>query len=69
MPKLNYCQGMNYIAAFLLNITNNEEESFYLFLSLLISTEYGRLFEKDLEKLKKSFYVFERIICLFIVFI
>ena len=64
LPKLNYCQGMNYIAAFLLNITNNEEESFYLFLSLLISTEYGKLFEKDLEKLKKYFYVFDRLICI-----
>lgn len=30
--ELNYCQGMNYIAAFLLNITNNEEESFIYFL-------------------------------------
>ena len=64
LPKLNYCQGMNYIAAFLLNITNNEEESFYLFLSLLISTEYGKLFEKDLEKLRKYFYVFDRLICI-----
>jgi len=63
-PKLNYCQGMNYIAAFLLNITNSEEESFYLFLSMLNQTEYGKLFEKDLEKLKKYFYVFERIICI-----
>ena len=49
MPKLNYCQGMNYIAAFLLNITNNEEESFYLFLSLLIST---------FRKIKKIFLCF-----------
>ena len=64
MPRLNYCQGMNYIAAFLLIITGNEEESFYLFLSLLISTEYGKLFEKDLEKLKKYFYVFDRLICI-----
>ena len=62
--ELNYCQGMNYIAAFLLNITNNEEESFYLFLSILIQTEYGKLFEKDLEKLKKYFYVFERVVCI-----
>ena len=62
LPKLNYCQGMNYIAAFFFNITNNEEESFYIFLSLLISTEYGKLFEKDLQKLKKYFYVFERLI-------
>jgi hypothetical protein len=64
LPRLNYCQGMNYIAAFFLNITNNEEESFYIFLSLLISTEYGKLFDKDLEKLKKYFYVFERLICI-----
>jgi hypothetical protein len=62
LPKINYSQGMNYIAAFLLSITNNEEESFYLFLSLLISTEYGKLFEKDLEKLQKYFYVFDRLI-------
>ena len=64
LPDFNYYQGMNYIAAFLLNITNNEEESFYLFLSLLISTEYGKLYENDLEILKKYFYVFERLICI-----
>ena len=64
LPKINYSQGMNYIAAFFLSITNNEEESFYLFLSLLLSTEYGKLFEKDLEKLQKYFYVFDRLICI-----
>ena len=62
--KLNYCQGMNYIAAFFLNITNNEEESFFLFLSMILYTDYGKLFEKDLEKLKKYFYVFERVVCI-----
>ena len=66
IPSLSYGQGMNYIAAFFLNITDNEEESFYLFLSLLCSTEYGKLFKKDLEKLKKYFYVFERLICVLI---
>ena len=66
IPTLSYSQGMNYIAAFFLNITNSEEESFYLFLSLLCSTEYGKLFKKDLEKLKKYFYVFERLICVLI---
>jgi len=64
-PRLNYCQGMNHIAAFFLNITNNnEEDTFYLFLSMIIHTDYGKLFEKDLEKLKKYFYVFERVICI-----
>ena len=55
---------MNYIAAFFLNITNNEEESFFLFLSMILYTDYGKLFEKDLEKLKKYFYVFERVVCI-----
>ena len=59
--SLKYCQGMNFVAAFLLNITNNEEETFYLFLSILDGTDYGKLFVKDLEKLKKYFYVFGRL--------
>ena len=28
-PNITYCQGMNYIASFLLMITNDEEETFY----------------------------------------
>ena len=61
--NVNYCQGMNYIAAFFLNITEyDEEEAFYLFSCLISSTEYGELFKDDLAKLKKIFYIFERIL-------
>ena len=60
--NLKYCQGMNYIAAFLLNITNDEEEAFYLFLSIFDCTDYGKLFVDDLAKLKKYFYVFGRLL-------
>ena len=60
--NLKYCQGMNYIAAFLLNITNEEEEAFYLFLSIFDGTDYGKLFVDDLAKLKKYFYVFGRLL-------
>ena len=60
--NLKYCQGMNYIAAFLLNITNDEEEAFYLFLSIFDCTDYGKLFIDDLAKLKKYFYVFGRLL-------
>ena len=66
VPTLHYNQGMNYIAAFLLNITEDEEESFYLFLGLLTSTKYGELFKDDLAQLKKFFYIFERLISIFI---
>ena len=60
--NLKYCQGMNYVAAFLLNITNSEEEAFYLFLCIFDGTDYGKLFIDDLAKLKKYFYVFERLL-------
>ena len=61
--EISYCQGMNYVAAFLLNITDyNEEEAFYLFSCLITSTDYGELFEDDLAKLKKIFYIFERLL-------
>ena len=61
-PNVKYSQGMNFIAAFLLNISGNEEDAFFLFLSLLLTSDYGSLFTDDLYNLKKYFYVFERII-------
>ena len=61
---INYFQGMQYIVLFLMELYG-EEESFYLFLSLLLNTEYSLLFEKDLQKLKIFFYVFKRIISLY----
>ena len=48
---------MNYIAAFLLNITSDKEEFFYLFLGLVTSTKYGDLFKNDLAQLK-IFFIF-----------
>ena len=60
----NYYQGMQYIVLFLMELFG-EQEAFYLFISLLLNTEYSLLFEKDLQKLKIFFYVFKRIISLF----
>ena len=61
--NIKYCQGMNYIAAFFLEISNgNEETSFYLFLALFLNTEYSLIFSKDLYKLKIFFYIFKRIV-------
>ena len=60
----NYYQGMQYIVLFMMELYG-EEEAFYLFLSMLLNTEYSLLFEKDLQKLKIFFYVFKRILSLF----
>ena len=63
IPSLNYCQGMNQIASFLLDVCDNdEEESFFVFLCLLLDSDYSNLFKNDLEKLNLLFYQFERIL-------
>ena len=63
LPSLNYCQGMNQIASFLLDVCDNdEEEAFYIFLSLMIDSDYSNLFKNELEKLNLLFYQFERIL-------
>lgn len=63
LPSVNYCQGMNHIAAFFLVLCEeNEEETFYLFLSFLFKTDYCSLIENDLSKLNQFFYCFERLL-------
>ena len=52
------------IVSFLLEFLT-EEETFYLFLSFFKFTEYPLIFEKDLEKLKYFFYIFQRLVSLF----
>ena len=65
-PKINYSQGMNYIAYFLYEICKNEEEAFQIFNCLLTSTAYGDLFFDDLSRLNKYFYVFDRLIFIYL---
>lgn len=64
-PTINYCQGMNYIAAFVLKFTNDEEEAFFFLLGLISYTDYGNIFTNDLEKLKQMFYVFDRLLFIY----
>ena len=63
--NLNYCQGMNFIISFFINLFNDEEESYYLYLGLLNSTDLKIIFEKDLLNLKIYFTIFERILILY----
>lgn len=62
--EVKYCQGMNYIAEFIFEITQSEEDTFYIFLGFFLKTEYPLIFEKDLSKLKIFFYVFKRLVSL-----
>ena len=65
-PKLGYNQGMNCIANLLYDICDSEEEAFKIYNSILEATEYGDLFMNDLKRLNKYFYVFERLIFIYL---
>ena len=63
-PKVGYCQGMNFICQFLLEVTNDEEKAFDIFSAILNKTKYSNLIEDEFILMKKYFYVFERLIIL-----
>ena len=65
-PELNYCQGMSYISSFLIQLTDNEEETFYLMFGIVQNTEFTSIFLSDLQKLKIFFYDFDRLIAIFV---
>ena len=61
---IKYCQGMNFLVEFLISVFD-EEEAFYIFISLFENSGYSLIFSKDLQKMKIFFYVFKRIIGLY----
>ena len=64
--KIGYCQGMNFLVKFLLNVTEfNEEEVFYIMCGLLENTEFLNNFTHDLEFYQNYFKIFEKLIEIF----
>ena len=58
---------MNYIAAFLLQVFDyNEEKTFYYMAGIISNIHFGKLFDNDLRLLKIFFFVVEKIIQVFI---
>ena len=65
--KIGYCQGMSYIGQFLLETTKEDEErTFDVFSAILSKANYGDLMIDNFEKMKKYFYVFERLINIYL---
>ena len=62
----NYCQGMNYIIAFIISICNNEEEAFYLSLSLFKNTKYKTIFLNELKILRLYFAIFDKLLYIYL---
>ena len=66
LPDINYCQGMNFIIAFFLKFIENEEEIFYLFLSMFVNTNFSKIFYKDLIKLNNYLEILNKLIEIFL---
>ena len=66
-PNVGYCQGMSCIGQFLLDITNGDDEySFHIFSAIINKTNYSKLFSNNFDYMKKYFYVFERLINIYL---
>ena len=65
-PQIGYCQGMNYISQFLLMLIEDEEKAFDIFSAIINKTDYSKLIINDFDLMKKYFYVFERLTCIFL---
>ena len=64
--NIRYCQGMNFIVAFLFDLTNDEELSFILFKSLIENSNLKKIFDKKFELLHCYFYILDRLISFFL---
>ena len=63
---MHYCQGMNFLTGFLYDLTQNEDETFYLLLGLFLMTLYNQIFQKEMIKLKFYFYVIDKLVYLYL---
>ena len=62
-----YCQGMNFIAAFLLRVLNEkEEDTFYFMTGLFKCTTYPKIFHDNLFQLTLYFNIFNHLLYIFI---
>jgi hypothetical protein len=58
-PKIGYCQGMNFIVAFLFQLLNKDEElSFYYLCGLELNTKHRLIFEDEFITLNIIFNAF-----------
>ena len=63
--EIEYCQGMNFIAGFLLMVLRDEKTAFKAMIQLLERFKMARLFNSDLPMLKLFFYQLDRLVSIF----
>ena len=62
---IEYCQGMNFIAGFLLMVLDDEETAFRALIQLVDRFSMAQLFNSDLPMLKLFFYQLDRLVSIF----
>jgi len=63
---VNYCQGMNCIAGFLLTLCNDESHTFSLFSTLISKYNLSSLFKEGVPLLKSYFFQLNRLIAIYL---
>jgi len=61
-PEIEYCQGMNYVAGFLLMVLKNEEVAFKTLTVIVSKFGMADLFNPQLPRLKLFFFQMDRLI-------
>ena len=61
-PEIGYCQGMNFIAGALVNLTDNEERSFWIFLCLIDNIKLNQLYLKNMPDFSIRVYQLKKLI-------
>lgn len=61
---MQYCQGMNYLAGYILLKNNNHESSYGIFCEVMRNYFFG-VFVNSFHGMKKKMYVFDRIFSIF----
>ena len=65
--KINYVQGINNITGFLFDLTENEEDTYHMLMSLFTMTQLSDIYnDEDFQYLKSLFYVAERLVYLYL---
>ena len=63
IPSIGYYQGISYIAGFILQLLDfNEEKTFFYILALETQTNYKNLFYNNLELLNNNFIIFDKLL-------
>ena len=65
--KINYVQGINNITGFIFDLTENEEDTYHMLMSLFTMTQLCDIYnDEEFQYLKTFFYVAERLVYLFL---